>query len=121
MKQQGNMCSRANANQSNHNAHPFKWTYTGEGLHEKVIRRFITWLQMESPQLTNKFLGKQVVLVSNLILKYWPKITTKTWLSLKNILDDKKDFLLNVIETDETHKSTLANLCNMLENNLEAY
>jgi len=36
-------------------AHPFKFSYTGEGLHEKVISRFTKWLQMQSPQLNVKF------------------------------------------------------------------
>jgi len=104
-----------------HFAHPFKWTYTGEGLHEKVIGRFITWLQMESPQLTAKFLGKQISLVNNLLLKYWSKVTTKVWLRLQKIIGEKKDFLLNIINTDEVHTFALANLCNMLERNLEAH
>jgi len=36
-------------------AHHFKFSYSGEGLHEKVIFRFTKWIQMHSPQLNVNF------------------------------------------------------------------
>lgn len=104
-----------------HLAHPFNWTYTGQGLHEKVVGRFIKWLQIESPQLNAKFLGKQLVLMSNLARKYWSKAKTKSWQDLKTTLSEKNNYLLNIIGTDETHTSLLSDLHDMLDNNLEVH
>jgi transposase len=104
-----------------HLAHPFNWTYTGQGLHEKVVGRFIKWLQIESPQLNAKFLGKQLVLMSNLARKYWSKAKTRSWQDLKTTLSEKNNYLLNIIGTDETHTSLLSDLHDMLNNNLEVH
>ena len=106
---------------NSHFAHPFKWTYTGHGLHEKVIGRFTTWLQIESPQLTAKFLEKQMALMTNLVKKYWTKANTKSWLNLKTTLSEKNQFLSKIIGTDEVRSALLINLCKELDNNLKAH
>ena len=43
-------------------AHPFTWSYTGEGLHEKAVRRFSKLLLIESRQMDSKFLTSQLTL-----------------------------------------------------------
>ncbi|MBW1896877.1 MAG: IS630 family transposase [Deltaproteobacteria bacterium] len=103
-----------------HFAHPFKWTYTGEQLHEKVIARFTRWLQMESPQMTPKFLEKQLLLMQNLAHSYWPKVKTDVWSFLEETLRQKQQFLGKIIEPSPLHNSLLANLLNSLGENLKA-
>jgi len=105
---------------NNHFAHPFKYTYTGQGLHEKVISRFTKWLQMESPQLNVKFLGKQMKLMFNLATKYWSKPKKEAWTTLKTTLLEKDDFIRGIIEIDEELDILLASLNNLLHNNLKA-
>ncbi|MCP4551830.1 MAG: IS630 family transposase [Bacteroidetes bacterium] len=101
-----------------HFKHPFEFTYTGDGLHEKVISRFITWIEMESSQLSEKFLCKQIKLIINLAKKYWSKGTKSIWKSLKAILEDKVTFIKSIIKTDKTILNLIAELNTILHSNL---
>jgi hypothetical protein len=103
-----------------HFAHPFKFTYTGKGLHEKVISRFTKWLQMESPQLDLKFLGKQIKLMYNLATTYWSKLKKDAWITLKSTLQEKNDFIRLIIGVDEKIDILLTKLNNLLHINLMA-
>lgn len=103
-----------------HFAHPFKFTYRGEGLHEKVISRFRKWLQMESPQLDGKFLGKQIKLMSNLATTFWSKPKKGVWATLKSTLQEKDDFIRGIIGVDEQLDILLTKLNNLLHINLMA-
>ncbi len=102
-----------------HFAHPFKWTYTGEGLHEKVIARFIRWLQIESPQMTPKFLEKQIVLMQNIAYTYWPKVKIDVWSFLEETLRQKQQFLKNIMGQSQLPDYLLNNLLNLLCENLK--
>ena len=101
-------------------AHPFKFSYTGEGLHEKVISRFTKWIQMQSPYLTAQFLGKQLHLMANLATSYWPKAKKKSWNILKTTLQENNEFIRGIIGADEKLSSQLINLSNLLHSNIEA-
>lgn len=97
-----------------HFAHPFEWTYTGDGLHGKVIRRFVRWLQMESPQLSPKFLDRQIRLMSNLAANYRSKAHPDTWSLLQASLLDKHDFIQSIIAQDPRLDPPLPSLHNLL-------
>jgi len=101
-------------------AHPFKFSYTGEGLHEKVISRFTKWIQMQSPQLTVQFLGKQLKLISNLATSYWPKAGKKTWNALNTTLQENNEFIMGIIGADKNLSTQFVSLNNLLHSNLEA-
>jgi transposase len=104
---------------NHHFAHPFQFKYTGEGLHEKVIYRFIKWLQMESPQLSDKFLGKQMELMHTLVTKYWSKPKNEAWKTLKATLLEKNHFIREVIGNDENHGILLERLNNELHTKIK--
>lgn len=101
-------------------AHPFKFSYSGEGLHEKVISRFTKWLQIHSPQLNVKFLEKQLRLISNLATSYWPKAKRKAWNVLYETLQENNDFIMAIIGTDETLNTLLINFSKLLHCKLKA-
>lgn len=101
-------------------AHPFKFSYSGEGLHEKVISRFTKWLQMHSPQLNVKFLEKQLRLISNLATSYWPKAKRKAWNVLYETLQENNDFIMAIIGPDETLNTLLINFSKLLHCKLKA-
>jgi transposase len=103
-----------------HFAHPFKFTYTGEGLHRKVISRFTKWLIMESPQLNVKFVAKQIELMSNLATTYWSKPKKDDWTTLKSTLQEKDDFIRGIIGGDEQLDILLTKLNNLIYTNLMA-
>jgi transposase len=90
-------------------AHPFTWTYTGQGLHEKAISRFNRLLLIESKQMDVKFLTKQLLLMSN-IAKIYNKTDTREWQHLHDIVVEKKDFIDNIINRTEKqrHKAKTA-------------
>jgi len=101
-------------------AHPFKFSYTGQGLHEKVISRFTKWLEIQSSQLNVKFLGKQLKLMLNLTTDYWPRAKKKAWSTLMTTLQQKNDYIKSIIGTDEDLNIQLTNLNNLLHRNLKA-
>lgn len=103
-----------------HFAHPFEFTYTGDGLHEKVICRLIRWLQMESPQLIPKFLDKQIRLMINLATNYWSKAKPDAWSLLYASLLEKHDFLQTIMAKNPKLDPPLSSLHNVLNINLEA-
>ena len=82
-----------------HFAHPFTWTYRGEGLHGKAVRRFIRLLQMESSQLDVKFLTKQLLLMRNLAVDYSREVDIVDWNQLTQLVAQKQDYLCGVISS----------------------
>jgi len=78
-------------------SHPFTWTYTGEGLHEKAITRFNKLLLIESKQMDIQFLTKQLLLMSNIAKTYHKKVHTKVWKQLHDLFIDKKDYINSII------------------------
>lgn len=100
--------------------HPFHFSYTGEGLYEKVLGRFTTWLQMESPDLNAKFLGKQLNLMANTANSYWTKITPNTWKYLADMLQEKNPFLKAIINDDQKLDLLLLRLKDLITANLAA-
>lgn len=91
-------------------AHPFNWKYSGEDLYDKVVCRLIRWLELETSQMTVKFLGKQLKLMNNLFTNHHSKITESLWIKLQKTLTDKKDFILkirNTVDPEETKNAQL--------------
>jgi hypothetical protein len=79
-------------------AHPFTWTYTGEGLQEKAIARFSKLLLIESQQMGIKFLSKQLLLMTNIAMAYPEKAKTPEWRRLKELLPQKTAYIEAIIE-----------------------
>ncbi len=97
-------------NWNEHFAHPFNWTYTGEGLAQKVVQRLIGWLFAETENMKHKFLHKQLLLMSNLTCDYWQQVPKKWWKSLHDTLLEKHDYINNVIDGDAQVKEALSQL-----------
>lgn len=81
-------------------AHPFNWSYTGEGLHGKAVRRFSRLLSTETDQMDAKFLTSQLLLMSNLAEKYLSLIPSAEWLHLIHVATEKNDYITNIVESD---------------------
>ncbi len=78
-------------------SHPFGWSYTGDGLHEKAVRRLTKWIDSESTELSFKFFEKQLHLMNNLVNTYWCKVKNNSWSNLHKIMVDKCKFCENII------------------------
>jgi transposase len=85
-------------------AHPFKWEYDGEGLHQKVVLRFVRMLENSMEKLNVKFLTKQLLLITNVIKKYWDKVELDIWLKLYNPIASKGDKINKIISEDKSTK-----------------
>ena len=94
-------------------AHPFQWNYSGEDLYEKVVKRFIKWLELEPSNMTSDFLAKQLSLMSNLFENHHSKVKHDTWERLRKTLIAKKDYVLSMIDAieRETKKDKKAKQC----------
>src|SRR6266516_2163091 len=81
-------------------AHPFTWSYIGEGLHAKAVRRFSTLLALQTDQMDCKFLTSQLLLMSN-IADNFPGLTSAgDWLRLINLAVEKDSYITKIIDTE---------------------
>ncbi len=105
-------------------AHPFTWTYRGEGLHGKVVRRFMRLLLIESPQMEIGFLTKQLLLVRNMAQNYWIQVENKDWHQMFDLITQKDIYIRQVIDCSNKEKQiikaeqALLELTKILYNNL---
>jgi transposase len=93
-----------------HFAHPFRWTYTGEGLAEKVVCRVTDWLVLQHKQMKRPFLHKQMLLLANLARDYGADVPRKRWQALLQALDDGEDYLTAIIDGEEKVQQALTTL-----------
>ncbi len=95
---------------NNHFAHPFNWKYTGEDLYDKVVSRLIRWLELEVSEMTIKFLEKQLKLMSNLHANHYSKIKKNLWINLRKTFNDKRKYILKIINTIDPEENKSAQL-----------
>jgi len=81
-------------------AHPFNWSYTGEGLHAKAVRRFCRLLAIQSNQMDCKFLTNQMLLMSNIADNSLQLIPPADWLLLRALAAEKDGYINHIIDAD---------------------
>ena len=82
---------------SEHLAHPFSWTYRGEGLHGKAVRRFMRLLNMENSQMEIQFLTKQLQLMANIAREYLTCVEIRDWQRLHDLVIEKRSYIYRII------------------------
>lgn len=104
-------------------AHPFQWSYTGKGLNEKAVNRFIEMLMRAASKLEISTLTKQLRLMSNLFDNYFSEVPRKKWEKLFNVLRSQAETLRNKIMEEEgpIKKENAENAMNSLWSTLESY
>ncbi len=85
--------------------HPFKWSYDGKGLHQKVVNRFIEMLENSTNKMNIRFITKKCLLIRNLIETCWDKVKCISWIKLYEIINSKKEQLNKIIANDDKPKS----------------
>jgi transposase len=85
-------------------AHPFTWKYTGEGLQQKAVARFVKFLNFSFEQMNIKFLTKQLQLMTNIAKLYWKKVEIKHWKNLFNSVLEKENLIRSKIQSEEKPK-----------------
>jgi hypothetical protein len=88
-------------------AHPFTWTYTGEGLQEKAIARFNKLILIESRQMDLKFLTKQLLLMKNIVTANPEKTKTPEWRKLNELLllPEKSSYIEAIVNAEPKERS----------------
>lgn len=81
-------------------AHPFKWSYTGEGLHSKAVQRFNKFLALETDHMDAKFLKSQLLLMTNIANKYLECISSQDLHQLQKLAKEKQDYIISIIERE---------------------
>jgi hypothetical protein len=81
-------------------AHPFTWSYTGEGLHAKAVRRFCTLLAIQTDQMDCKFLTNQLLLMSNIADQYLDLVPASDWQRLIKLAVEKHTYITDIIDTE---------------------
>jgi hypothetical protein len=81
-------------------AHPFSWSYTGEGLHAKAVRRFCGLLDHQTDQMDSAFLTRQLLLMSNLAEHYPTRIPPDDWQQLRRLATDRHTYLTTIIDAE---------------------
>ncbi len=82
-------------------AHPFDWTYDGNGLHSKAVRRLITHVIIENKHMQLSFLSGQFELMLNLLENYFKQVEIQDWIMLEKAIEDKKRYLESIIRNSE--------------------
>ena len=81
-------------------AHPFKWSYTGEGLHARAVHRFCRILAIETDQMDSKFLKSQLLLMSNIARGYLDLVPHADWMQLLELAAQKQSYIFSIIEKE---------------------
>ncbi len=82
-------------------AHPFNWSYGGEGLHEKAVKRFNAMLRESAHQMEIRTLTKQLRLMANLINHYYAKVSSETWIELMKSMSLQEKTLQLLIDQEK--------------------
>lgn len=102
-------------------AHPFRWTYTGDGLHQKAVSRFTELLHTSASEFETATLTKQLKLTRNLLTDYPTEIPVETIRLLIDTLHEKSATLRQLIQNEvgpirkKNAEEALASLISFIE------
>ena len=81
-------------------AHPFRWSYTGEGLCAKAINRFTEVLKWSAEKLEISSLTKQLRLLKNLFDQYFSDVPLPYWGKFFAVFRMNRKILQNTIDDE---------------------
>lgn len=82
-------------------AHPFRWSYDGKGLHQKVVKRFTEMLRGSVAQIEMRVLTKQMRLMSNLLDHYFTEVSEDVWNELARTLASQAAAIADIIQHED--------------------
>ena len=85
-------------------SHPFRWTYTGEGLHQKAVSRFNSHLITEHKHMDVTFLTKQLKLMSNIARGYRTTTESKQWERLGHLIGSKHAYIHGLLNAESNEQ-----------------
>ncbi len=85
-------------------AHPFRWGYDGNGLHEKAVKRFTKLLVNSAEKFDVRILAKMLALMTNLLTDYFHEVPESTWDQLADAATMNDKIIAELIEQDDRPK-----------------
>jgi hypothetical protein len=85
-------------------AHPFRWGYDGNGLHEKAVKRFTKMIEDSAEKFDVRILVKMLALMTNLLTDYFHEVPESTWTQLAATATLKDKVIADLIERDDRPK-----------------
>ena len=82
-------------------AHPFNWTYNGNGLHRQAVQRFLRHLVVENKYMELSFLSNQIELMLNMLQHHFGQVNIKYWILLLETITEKKNYIKNIIDSSD--------------------
>ncbi len=82
-------------------AHPFRWNYDGQGLHDKAVKRFTTMLNNSPDQIDLRTLTKLIMLMTNLLNDYFSQVSEETWHQLFASLSSQSVTIATLIQQEQ--------------------
>jgi transposase len=80
-------------------AHPFRWSYDGKGLHQKVVKRFTEMLR-KAAQIEMRTLSKQMRLITNLLNHHFTEVSEEVWNEFAGTLKSQAAVIADIIERE---------------------
>lgn len=80
-------------------AHPFRWTYGGKELHQKVVKRFTEMLRAAA-QIEMRTLTKQMRLMTNLLNLHFTEVSEDTWNEFAGALKSQAVLIAEIIKQE---------------------
>lgn len=84
-------------------AHPFNWSYDGDGLHELAVKRFTEMLREEPVKMDIRILTKELLLMTNLLSSYYSEVSDSVWKRLVEKIASQFENIEAIIEKEEGH------------------
>ncbi len=81
-------------------AHPFCWSYDGEGLHEKAVTRFTAMLRDSAGEFDLRILTKMLMLMTNLLNDYFSSVPDPIWAQFVAAVSLKYEIIADLIERE---------------------
>lgn len=82
-------------------AHPFHWSYDGNGLHEKAVKRFTKMLLRSAAPMELRTLTKQMLLLTNLLRDYVSDVSKETWEQFTAALHSQSNAISDLIQSEQ--------------------
>jgi transposase len=82
-------------------AHPFKWSYDGNGLHSKAVKRFTKMLCLGVETMELRYLTRLLKLMANLLTDYFSLVPAETWNQFITTFNEQYESIYKIIQTEK--------------------
>jgi transposase len=82
-------------------AHPFRWSYDGQGLHQQAVIRFTKMMKNGVEQMDIRILTKMLMLMTNLLKDYMKEVEKHVWASFTETIFAQYNTIKEMIQKEK--------------------